>query len=173
MLTHFGRTSCAIQPNDVNSQGFKGVESGSDFRAQQHSASGFDGYLSDQNNVTFGLFDRLTGSIDGSFGLQQILCRFDEQGIRTTCYKTTSRQEIIILEGLIIHMAQGGQLGARAHRTQHETGLALRGVFICDFSRNASPSQSEFIDAIFDSILSQVRQVSPKCVGFNGIYPDI
>jgi len=122
VLAHLGGAGGAVQADDVDAERLQRGQGGADLAAEQHGAGGLHGDVADDRDYPAEFGHRPLGADHGCLDLEQVLAGFDEDRVGS-CLDHPERGLLVgVAQVGVGGMTQGGQLGARAHRTEHEPG---------------------------------------------------
>jgi hypothetical protein len=160
---HFRRSCRTVHSNDIDIEGGKDIECSQGFAAKEHRSGGLNRDLRDQDNIPLRTSYCGSGSIDSRFQLKKILGRLDDDAIRSTIYETQGILLVCIAKMLVADVTERRQFGTRADRTQDPT-LLIGGLpdTVCDIARDSGAKEREFIDLIFDTVLTQICEVGTE-----------
>ena len=157
MLTHLGRACRAVQPNHVNTKGFKGGQGRAYFASHEHRSRGLDRNLN-KNWQPSATFDNgLLAAVDCSLGLQQVLAGLDHEGIAASRDQALGLPGKGLFEKLIGGVAERGKLGSGPHGSKYPSGSRIPSCkFIRRLSGKTCPRFGELFYPIVDAIVRKI-----------------
>lgn len=169
MLAHLGGAGGAVQADVVDAERLQRGERGADLRAEQHGAGGLHGDLHDQRQVQVGLGQRLLAAQDGGLGLQQVLAGLHQERVGATRDQAYRVQPEAVPHGRVGDVAEGGQFGARADRTEHPPGASVL-VGVGHLAGDPGTRLGQLEDPLGNVVLTQGGEVGAERVGLHAVH---
>lgn len=170
VLAHLGRSGGAVQPDHVDAERFQRGERGADLRAEQHGAGRLDRHRHDERDLVPGRLHGPAGGQDGGLGLQQVLGGLHQQRVGAACEQALGVLLVRVTDDIEGGVAEGGQLGAGAHRAQHPALAAVaRGELVRRLAGDAGTGLGQFGDALGNVVFTQGGEVRAEGVGLHAV----
>ncbi|ALV41971.1 hypothetical protein AU252_13045 [Pseudarthrobacter sulfonivorans] len=100
-LAHLVRSGGAVQADGVDAERLERGECRADLGSHQHGSGGLDGHLDEDGEPDAAGHDGLLAAVDRGFGLQEVLARFDEEGVRSPVDEALGLQGEGLLEVVV------------------------------------------------------------------------
>ncbi|MGY3683781.1 hypothetical protein ACVWXU_007404 [Streptomyces sp. TE33382] len=173
VLAHLGGAGGAVQADHVDAERFQRGERGADLGAEQHGAGGLDGDGADQRKTAAGGRQGAPGADDGGLGLEQVLGGLHQEGVGAAGDHAFGVLLVGVTELVVRGVAQGGQLGARPHGTQHPALLSGgRGELVGDLAGDTGAGFGEFVHPLGDVVLAEGREIRAEGVRLDAVHSD-
>ena len=169
VLTHFHRTSRAVDADDVGMKGINCCEGSGDFGTGQHASGEFhcDLHLNGEF-LALGPHSP-AGTVHGGLHGEQVEHGLDDQQIDTTLDQRPTLRFVVVTEFCVTNLAKGRKASAWPNGTGNPTGSVRGGEVVSDPAGQASSSDIEFVDSIGDVIFPERDRKSAKGVRFDDI----
>ena len=169
VLAHLGRAGRAVEPDQVHAERLDRGEGRADLAADQHGAGGLHGHVTDDRHRLAQLGHRPLRPDHGRLDLKQVLAGLDDQRVRAADDQTRGVLLVGVAQGRVGGVPEGGQLGARPDRTEHEPG-PLRGAGrVGGLPGDPGARLGQLADAVRDVVLGEVGEVGPEGVGLHAV----
>ncbi|MGX1508564.1 UNVERIFIED_CONTAM: hypothetical protein RKD43_007273 [Streptomyces graminofaciens] len=174
VLAHLGRAGGAVEADHVDAERFERGERRADLGAEQHGAGGLDRHRADQRRAAAGGVHGAAGADDRGLGLQQVLRRLHQQRVRAAGDQALGVRLVGVAQHGVGGVAEGGELGAGAHRAQHPPLLPGGGrVGVGDLAGDPGARLGQFVDPLGDVVLPQCGVVGAEGVGLHAVDADV
>ncbi len=154
-VIHLGRSSSAVQTDDVYIVGFERGQSRANFSSQQHRSSSFERHLNCDRQPLAGFLHGIEHAGQSSFGLQQVLRGFDQQNIHATFDQRARLLNIARDHVVELDMSQRRQLGRRPNRSRHKPWSVLGRELLRHLFRDLGGGNIELGNFILQVVFGQ------------------
>ena len=172
VLAHLGRAGRAVQPDAVDAERLQRGQRGADLAAEQHRAGGLHGDLDQDRQRLAGLVQGPPGADDRGLGLQQVLRGLHQHRVGAAGDQAADLLGVGVAQQGVAGVAQGGQLGARADRAEHEPGVLRRGPGVGRLPGDPGTGLGQLGDPVRDAVLAKVAEVGAEGVGLDAVDAD-
>ncbi len=167
---HLPRARGAVEADHVDPERLQRGQGRTDLRAEQHGARRLEGEGADQRQPDSEGVHGTAGSYDGRLRLQQVLRRLHQQGVRAARDEPFGVAREAVPQRGVADVAEGGQLGARAHRTQHPARPAVpAGELVRRLAGDAGARLGQLEDPLGDVVLAQSGEVGAERVRLDAV----
>ncbi|GAA3110324.1 hypothetical protein GCM10020254_65490 [Streptomyces goshikiensis] len=173
VLAHLRGAGGAVQADHVDAQRLQRGEGRADLGAQQHGAGGLDGDGADQRHADAEGLHGAPGADDGGLGLEEVLGGLDEQRVGAAGDQALGVGLVGVADGRVLDVAEGGELGAGAHRAEDPALLpGGGGELVGDLAGDAGAGFRELEVALGDVVLGEGGEVGAEGVGLDAVHAD-
>jgi hypothetical protein len=169
VLGHFDRAGGAVDADDVRAHRIEGHQRGRDLGAGQHAPGELDGHLHLDRDLAPHLGHCIAAGGHRRLGPQQIELGLDDVQVDAAFEQAEGGLVVAGPQVLIGDVAQGGELGAGAHRSAHPPGTLVGGKLVGCSPGQLRRLQRQLVGPVGDVVLAQRHAEGTEAVGLDRV----
>ncbi len=172
-LAHLDGSGGAVEADDVDLHGVEDGQRGADLGAGQHAAGQLDRHLGLQRHEAVEGDHGAPGAVDGRLDREQVELRLDQEEVDPALQQPERLFLVGVAELGVGDLAQGGELGARAHGAGHPARALGRRELVAHRAGQLGRPARQLSCTVGQPVLGQHDRGRPERVRLDHVAADL
>ena len=172
-LAHLDRSGGAVEADHVDLHGIEHGQGGGDLGAWQHAPGQLDRHLDLQRHDPVQGHHGPPRPVDGRLGRQQVEHRLDQEEVHAALQQAQRLLLVGVAQVGVGDLAQGRELGARAHAPGHPSGTVRRGELGRHRFGDLGAGAADLTGPVGQAVLGQHDRGRPERPRFDHVAADL